>query len=182
MGINLPVKWHGTQFSRVFRLQLSYVTMFSLVFYFVAIIHETDHVALYKIVISLCHARQTRHVESMSALKGLRFKVKCWLGVHGTLSHQKSKPSSDHWSSCVSSFQYLAFQNTIKRHDILCYGPTRAKMSGDVLAMKRTCYGGDRCRWRTCGPTRKLTRDILTNLRGSITDASPNIRRCIGEY
>ena len=37
---------------------------------------------------------------------------------------------------------------------------------------------------RACGPTRKLTRDVLTNIRGSITDASPNtsIRRCIGEY
>ena len=63
----------------------------------------------------------------------------------------------------------------------LCHGPTRAKMFGDVLAMENTCAGGDGCRCRTCGPTRKLTRDVLTNLRGSITDVSPNIRRCIGE-
>ena len=53
-------------------------------------------------------------------------------------------------------------------------------MSGDVLAMKKTCSGGDVCRCRTCGPTRKLTRDVLTNLRRSITDASPNIRGLIG--
>ena len=57
-------------------------------------------------------------------------------------------------------------------------------MSGDALAMKITRSGGDGCRCRTCGPTRKLTRNVLTNLRGSITDASPiiRIRRCIGEY
>ena len=55
-------------------------------------------------------------------------------------------------------------------------------MSGDALAMKMMCSGGDGCRWRTCGPTRKLTRDVLTNLRGSITDASLIIRRCIGIF
>ena len=57
-----------------------------------------------------------------------------------------------------------------------------AKMFCDALAMKITCSGGDGSRCRTCGPTRKLTRDVLTNLRGSITDALPIIRRCIGEY
>ena len=55
-------------------------------------------------------------------------------------------------------------------------------MSGDALAMKITCSGGDGYRCRTCGPTGKLTRDVLMNLRGSNTDASPNIRRGIGEY
>ena len=39
-------------------------------------------------------------------------------------------------------------------------------MSGDVLVMKKACSGGDQCRFRTCGPTRKHTRDVLTNLRG----------------
>ena len=56
-------------------------------------------------------------------------------------------------------------------------------MSGDVLAMKKTCSGGDGCRCRTCGPTRKLTRDVLTNLRGTFGEASPasgNIRGLIG--
>ena len=36
--------------------------------------------------------------------------------------------------------------------------PTEAEMSGDVLAMKKKCSGGD-------GPARKLTRDVLTKLR-----------------
>ena len=49
-------------------------------------------------------------------------------------------------------------------------GPTRAKISGDVLAMKKTCSGGVGCRCRTCGPTRKHTRDALTNLQGSNPD------------
>ena len=53
-------------------------------------------------------------------------------------------------------------------------------MSGDAMAMKITCSGGDGCRCRACGPTRKLTRDVLTNLPGSITDASGNIRGLIG--
>ena len=52
-------------------------------------------------------------------------------------------------------------------------------MCGDVLAMKKTCSGGDGCGCRTCGPTRKLTRDVLTSLRE--TFASPNFRRSIGE-
>ena len=38
-------------------------------------------------------------------------------------------------------------------------------MCGDVLAMKKTCSGGDGCRCRACGHTRKLTRDVLTSLR-----------------
>ena len=52
-------------------------------------------------------------------------------------------------------------------------------MSGDVLAMKKTCSGGDECRCRTYGPTRKLTRDVLTNRR-IFGDASGNIRGLIG--
>ena len=50
-----------------------------------------------------------------------------------------------------------------------------------VLAMQNTCCGGDGCRRRTCGRTRKNTHDVLTNFRDSITDASLDIRRCIGE-
>ena len=54
------------------------------------------------------------------------------------------------------------------------------------LAMYWRCSGGNGCRYRTCGPTRKLTRGVLPNLRenlrGSITDASPNIQWCIGRY
>ena len=52
-------------------------------------------------------------------------------------------------------------------------------MSGAVLAMQNKCSGGAGCRCRTCGPTRKHTGDVLTRLRGSITDAWPNIPRCI---
>ena len=55
-----------------------------------------------------------------------------------------------------------------------------AKISGDVLAMKITCSGGDVCRCRTCGPTSKLTRDVLTNLRGIFGNAPGNIRGFIG--
>ena len=44
-------------------------------------------------------------------------------------------------------------------------------MSGDVRAMKKTCPGGDGCRCRACGPTGKLTRDVLTTLRGIFGDA-----------
>ena len=65
--------------------------------------------------------------------------------------------------------------------NVLCYGPTKAKMSGDVLATKKTCSGGDGCRCRTCGPTRKLTRDVLTNLRGACGEASPMHRRIFGD-
>ena len=54
-------------------------------------------------------------------------------------------------------------------------------MSGDALAMKITCSGGDVCRCRTCGPTRKLTRDVLTNLRGTLGEASPMHRRLFGD-
>ena len=54
-------------------------------------------------------------------------------------------------------------------------------MSGDALAMKITCSVGDRCRCRTCGPTRKLTRDVLTNLRGTFGGASPMHRRLFGD-
>ena len=45
-------------------------------------------------------------------------------------------------------------------------------MSADVglLAKQKTYSAGDGCRYRTCGPTRKHTRDVLTNLRGSISD------------
>ena len=64
-------------------------------------------------------------------------------------------------------------------------------MSGDILAMKKTCSDGDGCRCRARGPTRKLTRDVLTNLWGNLGEASPmhrpifgvasgNIRRIIG--
>ena len=54
-------------------------------------------------------------------------------------------------------------------------------MSGDALAMEITCSGGDGCRCRTCGPTRKLTRDVLTNLRGTFGEASPMHRRIFGD-
>ena len=54
-------------------------------------------------------------------------------------------------------------------------------MCGDVLAMKTTCSGGDGCRCRTCGHTRKLTRDVLTNLRRAFGEASPMHRRLLGD-
>ena len=54
-------------------------------------------------------------------------------------------------------------------------------MSGNALAMKITCSGGDGCRSRTCGPTRKLTRDVWTNLRGTFGEASPMHRRLFGD-
>ena len=59
--------------------------------------------------------------------------------------------------------------------------------SDDYYLRYATVPRGPKClamywRCRTCGPTGKLTRDVLTNLRESITDASPNIRRCIEEY
>ena len=54
-------------------------------------------------------------------------------------------------------------------------------MSGDALAMKIRCSGGDGCRCRTCGPTTKLTRDVLTNLRGTFGEASPMHRRLFGD-
>ena len=64
---------------------------------------------------------------------------------------------------------------------MLCYGTTRAKISGDALAMKITCSGGDGYRCRTCGPARKLTRDVLANLRGTFGEASPMHRRLFGD-
>ena len=54
-------------------------------------------------------------------------------------------------------------------------------MCGDVLAMKKTCFGGDGCRCRACGHTRKLTRDVLTSIRGTFGEASPMHRRNFGE-
>ena len=48
-------------------------------------------------------------------------------------------------------------------------------MSGDALAIKITCSGGDGGRCRTCSPTRNLPRDVLTNL------ASPMHRRLFGD-
>ena len=51
-------------------------------------------------------------------------------------------------------------------------------MSGDALAMKITCSGGDGCRCRTCGPTRKFTRDVMTNLG----EPSGKHHRCIANY
>ena len=54
-------------------------------------------------------------------------------------------------------------------------------MSGDALAMKITCSVGDVCRCRTCGPTRKLTRVVLTNLRGTFGEASAMHRRLFGD-
>ena len=49
----------------------------------------------------------------------------------------------------------------------ISYGPTRAEISGDIQAMKKTCSGGDGRRCRTCRSTRKHTPDVLTNLRGT---------------
>ena len=57
----------------------------------------------------------------------------------------------------------------------------RAKMSGDVLAMNYTCSGVDRCRYRTCGSTKKHTRDVLTNLRGIFGNVSVKFRRIFGD-
>ena len=54
-------------------------------------------------------------------------------------------------------------------------------MSGDALAMKITCFGGDGCRCQTCGPTRKLSRDVLTSLRGTFREASPMHSRIFGD-
>ena len=54
-------------------------------------------------------------------------------------------------------------------------------MTGDALAMKITCSGGDGCRFRTCGPTKKVPRDVLTNLRGTFGEASPMHRRLFGD-
>ena len=54
-------------------------------------------------------------------------------------------------------------------------------MSSDVLAMKKTCSSGDGCRFRTCGPTRKLTRDVLVNLRGTFGEAPAMHCRIFGD-
>ena len=54
-------------------------------------------------------------------------------------------------------------------------------MSGDAMAMKITCSGGDGCRCRACGPTRKLTRDVLTNLWGTFREASPMHQGIFGD-
>ena len=54
-------------------------------------------------------------------------------------------------------------------------------MSADALAMKIMCSGGDVCRCRTCGPTGKLTRDVLPNLRGSIAEYSAMHRGIFGD-
>ena len=54
-------------------------------------------------------------------------------------------------------------------------------MFGDVLAKKKTCSGGDGCRCRTSGPTRKLTHDVLPRLRGTFGEASPMHRRIFGD-
>ena len=83
--------------------------------------------------------------------------------------------------SNILYFEVSGDRGTLNHFYYHCYGPSMAKMSGDVLAMKKTCSNGNGCRCRTYGPPRKLTRDILTNLRRSINDASLNIRRCIGE-
>ena len=54
-------------------------------------------------------------------------------------------------------------------------------MSGDILEMKKTYSGGDGCRCRTCGHTRKHTRDVWTNLRGTFEKVSPTFRRIFGD-
>ena len=53
-------------------------------------------------------------------------------------------------------------------------------MSCDVLAMKKTCSGDDRCR-RTCDPIRKHTRDVLTSLQGIFGQVSPTFHRLFGD-
>ena len=60
-----------------------------------------------------------------------------------------------------------------------CYGPTRAKVP--VLAMKKTCSGGDRCRYRTCCLKRKHRRDVLTNLRGIVGEVLAKFRRIFSD-
>ena len=58
-------------------------------------------------------------------------------------------------------------------------------MAGNALVMKITCSGGDGCRCRTWSHEKIHMRYLdepSGNLRGSITDASPIIWRCIGEY
>ena len=61
-------------------------------------------------------------------------------------------------------------------HCILMEAPsTRAKISGDVLATKM------RCRFQTCGVTRKHTRDVLTNLREIFREVWPKFRRIFGD-
>ena len=62
-------------------------------------------------------------------------------------------------------------------------------MSGDVLAIKKTCSGGDGCRCRTCSPTRELTRNASQSSSGtsasigdvytSMLRTSPVYRRCV---
>ena len=54
-------------------------------------------------------------------------------------------------------------------------------MSDDAVAMEITCSGGDGCRCRRCGPTRKLPRDVLTNLRGTFGEALPMHSRKFGD-
>ena len=60
-----------------------------------------------------------------------------------------------------------------------CYGPTRAKVP--VLAMIKTCSGGDRCRYRTCWLKRKHRRDVLTNLRGIVGEVLAKFRRIFSD-
>ena len=87
--------------------------------------------------------------------------------------------------SCMVTlvYNFNGHRSTEKHSDTmcLCYCPTRAKISGDALAMKITCSGDDGCRCRACGPTRKLTRDVLANLRRTFGGASPMHRRIFGD-
>ena len=54
-------------------------------------------------------------------------------------------------------------------------------MSGDVLVMKKTCSGGGRFQYQKCSPTRKHTRDVLTNLRVIFVEVSPTFRPIFGD-
>ena len=90
---------------------------------------------------------------------------------------------NENWSEaiCNCSMYNARGGSIFKKNNafmVLCYCPRRAKMSGDVLAMKNTYCGDDRCLYWTCGPIWKHTRDVLT----SSVEYSGKYRRNFAEF
>ena len=113
----------------------------------------------------------TKHSANVGPM--LVHRLRRWTNIAPTLFERHVfagiRPDPD--SNPVGLHLFFEPQPDYKSHQgtAQCYGPTIAKMSDDVLAMEKTCSGGDRSRCRMCAPTT------------CIHEPSANIRRCIGE-
>ena len=125
-----------------------------------------------RVKVSIAGSLRDREVAcSASDRQGSNFESCVWRTVSSQSSHHPQEV-------LLAQFNLYVHKGGLKPDSFHLSNATVPR-GPKCLAM---CSGGDGCRCRTSGPTRKLTRNVLTNLRGSITDALPNIRRCIGKY